>query len=77
MSTLELKIPPPLVALLIGVAMWFLARSGPSLELPLFARAAAFIVITKMDASAEYNSVCFQLVVVFAGHPLLKFDSGA
>jgi len=45
MSALELKIPPPIVALLIGVAMWFLSRSGPSLELPLFVRAAAFIVL--------------------------------
>ena len=51
MSTLELKIPPPLVALLIGVAMWFLARSGPSLELPLFARAAAFIVIALLGGA--------------------------
>jgi len=45
MSALELRIPPPIVALLIGAAMWFVSRSGPSLELPLFARAAAFIVI--------------------------------
>src|SRR5262245_25727524 len=45
MRALELKIPPPVVALLIGVAMWFLGRSGPSLEVPLFARSAAFIVI--------------------------------
>ena len=51
MSALELKIPPPFVALLIGVAMWFLSRSGPSLELPLFARTAAFIVIALFGAA--------------------------
>lgn len=43
MSALELKIPPPLVALLIGVAMWLLTRSAPSIELPFWARTAAFI----------------------------------
>ena len=45
MRALELKIPPPIVALLIGVAMWFASHSGPSIELPLLERAIAFLVI--------------------------------
>jgi hypothetical protein len=27
---LELKIPPPVVAILLGAAMWFASRYGPS-----------------------------------------------
>ena len=30
MDTLELKIPPPIVALVLGVAMWAVSRSMPS-----------------------------------------------
>jgi len=33
MSFLDLKIPPPLIALLVGFAMWFAARVGPALHL--------------------------------------------
>jgi protein-S-isoprenylcysteine O-methyltransferase Ste14 len=51
MSALELKIPPPLVALLIGVAMWVAARSVPSIEVPLVARAAVFIVIALLGGA--------------------------
>ena len=42
MQLLELKIPPPAVAVLIGVAMWFAADSGPSVVLPLLGRSLAF-----------------------------------
>jgi protein-S-isoprenylcysteine O-methyltransferase Ste14 len=45
MSTLELKVPPPVVAVLVGVAMWFAAAYGPSLRLPLAVRVAVFVVI--------------------------------
>ena len=45
MSALELKIPPPVVALLIGAAMWIGSRLGPVLEVPLPVRAAAFIAL--------------------------------
>lgn len=45
MRALELKIPPPIVALLIGAAMWFAARTGPAIELSLFARTFAFVAI--------------------------------
>ena len=45
MSALELKIPPPIVALLIGVGMWIGSRLGSALEIPLAVRAAAFIAL--------------------------------
>jgi len=45
MTVLELKIPPPIVAVLIGVAMWLMARFGPMLELPASVRVAAFVVL--------------------------------
>lgn len=45
MSALELKVPPPVVALLIGTAMWFGAGSGPSIPLPLAVRVTAFAII--------------------------------
>jgi protein-S-isoprenylcysteine O-methyltransferase Ste14 len=42
---LELKVPPPAVAILIGAAMWFASRSGPSLQLPLLVRSLTFAAI--------------------------------
>jgi protein-S-isoprenylcysteine O-methyltransferase Ste14 len=42
MHLLELKIPPPIVAILIAVAMWFVSRTGPSSELALLARGLLF-----------------------------------
>ena len=44
MSALELKIPPPAVALLISAAMWLIARSGTSLDLPLSVRIATLVL---------------------------------
>jgi protein-S-isoprenylcysteine O-methyltransferase Ste14 len=38
MQTLELKIPPPIVALLVAVAMWKIAKVCPSLDVPLLIR---------------------------------------
>lgn len=45
MQSLELKIPPPLVALVIGAAMWLVAGVGPTLELPFAVRLVAFVAI--------------------------------
>jgi len=42
---LELKVPPPVVAFLIGVAMWFAFPHGVPVELSLVARITAFAVI--------------------------------
>jgi len=45
MRVLELKIPPPGVALLIGAAMWFGSEFGPSLQLPFAVRVSAFAAV--------------------------------
>jgi protein-S-isoprenylcysteine O-methyltransferase Ste14 len=45
MRALELKIPPPVVAFLVGAAMWFAAGEPVSLELPFRVRLVAFVVI--------------------------------
>ena len=45
MRALELKVPPPVVALLVGAAMWFATPQRASLELPLVVRIVAFVVI--------------------------------
>jgi protein-S-isoprenylcysteine O-methyltransferase Ste14 len=38
MKSLELKIPPPIVALLVGVAMWKIAKVCPLLDIPVIIR---------------------------------------
>lgn len=43
MKALELKIPPPLIALLVGVSMWFARRYTPSLGLAIPGRTALAI----------------------------------
>jgi protein-S-isoprenylcysteine O-methyltransferase Ste14 len=61
MSALELKIPPPVVALLVGVAMWLVSRRGPALELPLLVRAAAFIAMVLLGgATAIAGNMAFR-----------------
>ncbi len=45
MQGLELKIPPPLVALLSAVAMWGTARHFPTLEIPGLFRISAAIAV--------------------------------
>ena len=45
MHALELKIPPPVVALLMAAAMWLASRTAPSIELPFFARVATAMAI--------------------------------
>ena len=45
MHLLELKIPPPVVAVLVGIAMWFVSRAGPAVELSLLVRGIVSLVI--------------------------------
>lgn len=45
MQALELKIPPPLVALLVAIAMWLVAPFVPLLELPSIARKSVAVAI--------------------------------
>lgn len=61
MHFLELKVPPPIVAILIGVAMWFASRSGPALDLPLFVRIVAFAAISLVGgATALAGNLAFR-----------------
>ena len=45
MRALELKIPPPVVALLVAAAMWGISLTTPSVEAPALARVVAAIAI--------------------------------
>lgn len=45
MKSLELKIPPPAVAALIVAAMWGISLITPLLDVPLFTRVSAAIVL--------------------------------
>lgn len=45
MHMLELRIPPPVVALLVGTAMWFASPHPVPPEFPFLLRLAAFIAI--------------------------------
>ena len=52
MHSLELKVPPPAVAALLAVAMWFASRFGLSLELPLLTRSITFAVVALAGGAA-------------------------
>jgi protein-S-isoprenylcysteine O-methyltransferase Ste14 len=45
MSLLELKIPPPVVALIVALAMWFAAGATSPLAMPLSARVALATIL--------------------------------
>jgi protein-S-isoprenylcysteine O-methyltransferase Ste14 len=45
MQALELKIPPPVVALLVAAAMWGISLATPSVEVPALVRVVAAIAI--------------------------------
>jgi protein-S-isoprenylcysteine O-methyltransferase Ste14 len=51
MRALELKIPPPVVALLIGTAMWFASRAGPSLDVSLVGRSVVAAVVAALGGA--------------------------
>jgi protein-S-isoprenylcysteine O-methyltransferase Ste14 len=53
MDVLELKVPPPVVALALGAAMWVVAATTPSVSLPLSGRLAAAIVVAAAGVLIE------------------------
>lgn len=57
MRYLELKIPPPLVALACGVLMWFLARATPHLTWPLAARAVVALAFAVLGVCISASGV--------------------
>ncbi len=48
MKSLELKIPPPLVMVLVAVAMWGISRVAPSIEIPAVVGAVVAIAIAAL-----------------------------
>jgi len=48
MSTLELKVPPPAVALLFGFLMWLVTSLVASIEVPLGARVAVALLFASI-----------------------------
>src|SRR5574337_423321 len=61
MRMLELKIPPPLVAILVAIAMWFVARVGPSVQLPPSVWTSAFVIIALVGgATAAAGDLAFK-----------------
>ena len=50
MHALELKIPPPAIAVLMAGAMWGISLVAPSLEVPAFTRIAAALAIALAGA---------------------------
>ena len=53
MPSLELKVPPPVVVLLLGGAMWGIASLAPSIALPAWLRWSAAIAIASAGAACE------------------------
>ena len=45
MHSLELKIPPPVVALIFGICMWFIASLAPSFALPFKSRVVFAVLL--------------------------------
>jgi protein-S-isoprenylcysteine O-methyltransferase Ste14 len=52
MRQLEHRIPPPIVAILVGVAMWFAARAGPAVDVPLAWRSCIFAALLVAGCAA-------------------------
>jgi protein-S-isoprenylcysteine O-methyltransferase Ste14 len=57
MSSLELKIPPPVVALLVALAMWFAARATTPVGMPLSARVALATVFGLLGVAFSGSAV--------------------
>jgi protein-S-isoprenylcysteine O-methyltransferase Ste14 len=57
LNSLELKIPPPAIALLICVAMWVLAVVTPVLDVSMFDRAMAALIIVSIGGVVAVTGV--------------------
>ena len=57
MQALELKVPPPIVALLIAVTMWGISLATPSIEMPNRIRVTMAIVVALVGISAAISGV--------------------
>jgi protein-S-isoprenylcysteine O-methyltransferase Ste14 len=54
LKALELKIPPPVVALLLALAMWQLAALGPALPWPEGTRRGVALALALLGASFDF-----------------------
>ncbi len=57
MNALELKVPPPLVALVTGLLMWWAAKLVPPLALPGVARIAVAVVFAGVGVGLAMSGV--------------------
>ena len=63
MHNLELKVPPPLVALVMAIAMWCVSRLPPLLEVPPVVRVIAVVCFAVAGASFDlFGIVAFRRV---------------
>jgi protein-S-isoprenylcysteine O-methyltransferase Ste14 len=56
-QSLELKIPPPVVALLVALAMWFAALATPPVGMPLSARVALATMLALLGVAFSGTAV--------------------
>jgi protein-S-isoprenylcysteine O-methyltransferase Ste14 len=57
MRWLELKIPPPVVALLLGTAMWWLAPLGPATPWPEAMRIGLAVPLALLGLSLDFSGL--------------------
>ena len=48
MTSLEVKVPPPALALLVGLLMWFASRGVASVEVPFWAQVGIAVVLASL-----------------------------
>ena len=53
MNTLELKVPPPLVALILAAGMWIISSFTPSIEISTLVRVVVAIVIALLGGCSS------------------------
>ena len=57
MHALELRIPPPIVALLVAVMMWGISRATPAVEMPSLIRITTAIAIALTGVGVALSGV--------------------
>ena len=57
MQALELKVPPPVVALLVAVAMWCVASMTARIEMPVLVRASAALAFVIAGIAVALSGV--------------------
>jgi protein-S-isoprenylcysteine O-methyltransferase Ste14 len=70
MKSLELKVPPPVVAALLAIAMWFAARATLPLAVPLPLRVALATVLVLLGVAFAGSGVVAFLKAKTSRNPL-------